>query len=508
MSGSYGAAEMLVQFEIRLVDESLSWEEREAEVAALLEELQQISGLESTHWQYLRETAENIRSPEEAEAHKVGLSYRLPGDRLRALLQRICQWIEAHPLEVHVQLQVDNSTLQTQTRQFEDLDCVLAAAEYLLPPQRTFVAAAQRFARTGGEFTPAEDALLEDLRFRLELSREDAEWYTNRALGPYRTRQQKLERYIAVLDQEISRGFPLSQESWDSLQELAESLNLPPEEVARANRDRTFQLQSQIEAERQRQEKIEEQTRLQQETQLQQDEEQRRQRQLEENKQRYRREYQRAIVSSLFPREFDQGRLEQARLDWQISEQEARRIAEEETAARYGSLNSDKGANYSRLRQLLWEGEWQQADEETEQVILAYMSQDMQPLTPDQVAEVPCTDLRTIDDLWSRYSDGRFGFSVQWQLYTEQNSQPRSFLQEVGWQGSIAAVFNRPKPYSDLQFDRQAPVGHLPTWRWGSRSLEGGYQVDEDLMRRFMGRLATCLPVANAVPQAAANVTP
>lgn len=502
MAESYGG-EMPVQFEVRLVDESFSLEEKDSEVEELLEDLQRLSGMEIARWQYLKIETENLRDPTAPKTYKVGIAYTLSGDRLRAVLKRLCRWIEARPAEMRVQIQVNETVLHTQTRQFEELDCVLAAVEYLLPPQRTFVAAAQRFARTGGEFTPAEAALLEDLRFHLEIDREDADWYMNRALGPYRTRQEKLERYGAVLDQEIARGFPLSQESWDSLQELAESLNLPPGEVAQINRDRTAQLQSQIEAERQRQAEVEERTRLQQQTQLQENLDRQRQQQQAENRDRYRREYQRAIVSSLFPREFDHGRLQQAQQDWNISDQEAERIAKEETAARYGSLNTDQGADYSRLRQLLWEGEWQAADEETEQVLLACRGEDMQPLTPERAAQIPCTDLRTIDDLWSRYSDGRFGFSAQWQVYAEQDSQPRNFLQAVGWQGTFGAFFNRPRPYSELQFVRSAPRGHLPTWRWGSRSLEGGYQVDEELMRRFILRLSSCLPVANAAAIAA-----
>ena len=510
ISGSYTAAEMLVQFEVRLVDQELTPAERAAEVTSLQENLRQLSNMESVNWRYLRETSDtsSVLNAVEEEIDKLGLRYNLPGDRLRAVLKQLCQWMELRPIPIWVEIRVGETVLSTHTRRFEDLDCILAAVEYLLPPQRTFVSAAQRFARTGGEFTPAEEALLEDLRFRLELQPEDAEWYMNRALGPYRTRQQKLEHYATVLDQEISRRFPLTQESWESLQELAESLNLTPEAVAEINRDRTLQLQSKIEAERQRQEVEEERTRLQEQAQLQQNEQQRQLQQQEQNQERYRQAYRRAIQSSLTPLVFDQGRLEQARLDWQISEADAKRIAAEETAARYGSLDSDVGADYSRLRQLLYDREWQQADEETEQIILAHVSKDMQPLQPERLIALPCTDLRTIDDLWSRYSDGSFGFSAQWQIYDEQNSQTRAFLQEVGWQGTLAGIFSRPKPYSELEFNPNAPRGHLPTWRWGSRSLEGGYTVSEDLMRQFFNRLKVCLPVAKSAPAAAADVAP
>ena len=38
-------------------------------------------------------------------------------------------------------------------------------------------------------------------------------------------------------------------------------------------------------------------------------------------------------------------------------------------------------------------------------------------LDVNSIDNFPCEDLRTIDQLWVKYSDGRFGFSVQKRIY-------------------------------------------------------------------------------------------
>ena len=37
----------------------------------------------------------------------------------------------------------------------------------------------------------------------------------------------------------------------------------------------------------------------------------------------------------------------------------------------------------------------------------------------EDLRQFPCADLRVIDQLWVRYSNGRFGFSVQKQIWVE-----------------------------------------------------------------------------------------
>ena len=72
-------------------------------------------------------------------------------------------------------------------------------------------------------------------------------------------------------------------------------------------------------------------------------------------------------------------------------------------------LLSEKGVDYTQLRDLLKAGEWKQADQETFRVMLKAASTEEQGyLDYESIENFPCTDLRTIDKLWVKYSDGRF----------------------------------------------------------------------------------------------------
>ncbi|MFM6309566.1 MAG: GUN4 domain-containing protein, partial [Dolichospermum sp.] len=92
----------------------------------------------------------------------------------------------------------------------------------------------------------------------------------------------------------------------------------------------------------------------------------------------------------------------------------------------------------------------------------------------------------TIDQLWVKYSNGRFGFSVQKQIYqryeriyrgyrgTREYDEEiwRKFGDKVGWRKRGDWLYCK-----DITFDIKAPKGHLPVWGMGwwndHRWLEG-----------------------------------
>ena len=109
-------------------------------------------------------------------------------------------------------------------------------------------------------------------------------------------------------------------------------------------------------------------------------------------------------------------------------------IAAFEEAQRYGHLDASRmilevkrqqqelksscGMDYRKLRDLLAAGKWEEADQETSSVMLKASGREKTHyFNSYAIDNFPCTDLRTIDQLWVNYSDGRFGFSVQKQVY-------------------------------------------------------------------------------------------
>lgn len=125
-------------------------------------------------------------------------------------------------------------------------------------------------------------------------------------------------------------------------------------------------------------------------------------------------------------------------------------------------LNSAVGVDYQHLQRLLAAGKWQQADEETWARMCEAL--DKSPRSYIQASEIdqfPCEDLQTINQLWVKYSQGRFGFSVQKQIYDRVEQDFGKFCASIGW-----------LPYKQfrfyLQFRDSAPLGHLPSWSWAS----------------------------------------
>ncbi|PNK14911.1 GUN4 domain-containing protein [Cylindrospermopsis raciborskii] len=119
----------------------------------------------------------------------------------------------------------------------------------------------------------------------------------------------------------------------------------------------------------------------------------------------------------------------------------------------------------AKLEALLKDKNFKEADLETDRVMLAVANRQSKGyLRVEDAENFPCKDLRTIDNLWLKYSQGKFGISVQQEIYknlggTKQfdSNVWRSFGDRVGWrrQGSWL-------DYSDLNFSLSAPTGHLP----------------------------------------------
>jgi hypothetical protein len=109
-------------------------------------------------------------------------------------------------------------------------------------------------------------------------------------------------------------------------------------------------------------------------------------------------------------------------------------------------LRSEKGIDYSKLRDLLAAQNREEADKETYEVMIKAVGKNSGDwFTSDELLNFPCQDIRTIDQLWVKYSQGKFGFSVQKEIYLSVGGrlgsyEPETFLifyETVGWGGGI-----------------------------------------------------------------------
>lgn len=126
----------------------------------------------------------------------------------------------------------------------------------------------------------------------------------------------------------------------------------------------------------------------------------------------------------------------------------------------YGDVNiiSASGMDYRKLRDLLKARKWTEADEETRQLMLAIAKREEESwLDHNSIDNFPSEDLRTIDYLWVKYSNGKFGFSIQKIIYlslvkTYDSKMWDQFTHKIGRYIYDINVSN----------DINAPTGYFP----------------------------------------------
>ncbi len=114
----------------------------------------------------------------------------------------------------------------------------------------------------------------------------------------------------------------------------------------------------------------------------------------------------------------------------------------------------------AKLENYLREKEWKQADLETSSLIFKGSDSD--------ASKVSCKDINQIDELWRKYSNGRFGFSIQSSIYLETGNPLgkydknawRKFGDRVGWR--VNGIWL--ESYEVLNLSLKAPKGHLPVF--------------------------------------------
>lgn len=123
---------------------------------------------------------------------------------------------------------------------------------------------------------------------------------------------------------------------------------------------------------------------------------------------------------------------------------------------------SEVGVNYSKLKNLLAARKWKAADEETWAVMCQALGKRVGSyIFSSDLEKFPCDDLWTINQLWLKYSRGRFGFSVQKQIYESVEREYDKLCDRLGWPTHSPHVLD-----ANLKFNEKAPMGHLPSRRW------------------------------------------
>jgi len=129
-----------------------------------------------------------------------------------------------------------------------------------------------------------------------------------------------------------------------------------------------------------------------------------------------------------------------------------------------GSEASEVGADYTALASSLSKKTFFLADRETARIMLWIARREKEGwLREEDINNLPCRDLCTIDQLWLASSNGKFGFSVQKQIWIEFGGKLLEsdfetiikFLERLEWEDN--KHINH-----DICWDLRATYGHLP----------------------------------------------
>ncbi|MDB9416317.1 GUN4 domain-containing protein [Microcystis aeruginosa] len=128
-------------------------------------------------------------------------------------------------------------------------------------------------------------------------------------------------------------------------------------------------------------------------------------------------------------------------------------------------ISRSTGVNYTNLRDLLAAGKWKEADAETTRTMLQAAKREKDGgFRGEDIENFSCEDLRIIDQLWVSASQGKFGFSVQKEIYESLGGTREygygwieKFGDRVGWRKGGSWLY-----YSELTYKLTAPKAHLP----------------------------------------------
>lgn len=125
------------------------------------------------------------------------------------------------------------------------------------------------------------------------------------------------------------------------------------------------------------------------------------------------------------------------------------------------SLKSSAGINYAQLQDLLARENFLEADKLTIEKLCEIAGENAQKrkwLYFSEVDSIPITDMQTINNLWLVYSEGKFGYSVQREIWLAVGKNWDKLWPKIGWKkGNTWTRYPQ-----EFTWDLSAPTGHLP----------------------------------------------
>jgi len=124
-------------------------------------------------------------------------------------------------------------------------------------------------------------------------------------------------------------------------------------------------------------------------------------------------------------------------------------------------LHSERAIDYIPLQQLLAVQDFQAADRMTLQKLCELAGSaavQRKWLYFTEVENFPIPDLQTINTLWVVHSEGKFGFSIQREIWLSLGKNWEKFWTKIGWKNGNSWT----RYPNEFTWNLTAPPGHLP----------------------------------------------
>jgi hypothetical protein len=124
-------------------------------------------------------------------------------------------------------------------------------------------------------------------------------------------------------------------------------------------------------------------------------------------------------------------------------------------------LRSSMGVDYTLLQQLLAQQDFQAADKLNNQKLCELAGADAvgrKWIYFTEVEQLPNIDLQTIDTLWQIHSEGKFGFSIQREIWLGSSKDWSKLWSKIAWKSGN----NWTRYPGAFTWNLTAPRGHLP----------------------------------------------
>lgn len=135
----------------------------------------------------------------------------------------------------------------------------------------------------------------------------------------------------------------------------------------------------------------------------------------------------------------------------------------EQTRNRRHENNKQLGLDYKPLAQYLKDGDFRGADDETRALLIKMAGAGAVArgwVYFTEVKAIPADDLRTVDALWKAASKGKFGYSVQKELFAQSARRWPKFFKQIDWTVGENNVYR--KWPAEFIYSLDAAKGHLP----------------------------------------------